>query len=152
MSFRIHTSSPELKSQIEKKLAELEDQLDGDCDYEISAEVLPAEQVLEGARSLAVETGADSIFVAAGTFAKKDVELPAPAHVEPTAAEPEVQPVAPPVQSGNQQSSRLSFDSEKVRQTLTEQSARARELSTKLASQTGSFMKSAGASSANGIK
>jgi hypothetical protein len=151
MSFRIHTSSPELKRDLEKKLAELEGQLDGDCDYEISAEVLPAEQGLERARSLAVETGVDSVFVAAGTFAKKDVELPAPTHVEPTVADPEVHPVAP-VQSGDQQPSRLSFDSEKVRQTLTEQSARARELSGKLAARTGSFVKSAGASSANGIK
>src|SRR3954467_14875089 len=105
MSFRIHTSSPELKRELEKKLAELEDQLDGDCDYEISAEVLPAEQVLERARSLAAETGADPVFVAAGTFAKKEVEPPAPAYVESAVNEPEVQPAPPAVQSGNQQSS-----------------------------------------------
>src|SRR6476469_10726250 len=85
MSFRIHTSSPEFQRELEKRLAGLEGHLDGDFDYEVSAEVLPAEQVLERAASLALETGADSIFVAARTFAKEEVELPAPVDVEPVA-------------------------------------------------------------------
>ena len=144
MSFSIHTSSPELKRELEKKLAGLEGQLDGDFEYEISAEVLPAEQALDRAASLATETGADSIFVAAGTFAKKEVKIPEPVHVEPLATEPEPQVVPAPIQTSDQLRSANSFDSEKARQTLTVKSARARELSTKLASQTGSFMKSAG--------
>jgi len=93
MSFRIHTSSPELKRELEKRLAALEGQLDGDFDYEISAEVLPAEQALDRAGSLAAETGADSVFVAAGTFEKKRVEPPAPVYVGPLANEPEPQEI-----------------------------------------------------------
>jgi len=144
MSFRIHTSSPELKRELEKELAGLEGQLDGDFDYEISAEVLPAEQALDRARVLAVEVGADSIFVAAGAFAKKEAEIPEPVHVEPLANEAKPQVVPAPIQISNQRRSEARFDWEKFRQTFTEKSGRVRELSAKLASQTGSFMKSAG--------
>jgi len=151
MSFRIHTSSPELKRELEKRLATLEGQLDGDFDYEISAEVLPAEQALDRAGSLAAETGADSIFVAAGTFEKKRVEPPAPVYVGPLANEPEPQVVPAPTQTRNQQPGSARFDSEKFRQTFTEKSGRVRELSAKLASQTGSFMKSAGSASKNAL-
>lgn len=150
MSFRIHTQSPELKRELERKLAGLEEQLDGDFDYEISAEVLPAEQALERAGSLAGETGADSIFVAAGTFAKMEVEVSTPLREEPVSAEPERRHEMAPVQVSNEQRT-PSFDSEKARQALAEKSAQARELSAKLASKTGSFMKTAGSMSADAL-
>jgi hypothetical protein len=149
MSFRIHTSSPELKRALEEKLAGLEGQLDGDFDYELSAEVLPAEQALDRAGVLAAEVGADSIFVAAGVFAKKEVEIPEPVHVEPLANEPKPQVVPAPIPSSDQQRGEARFDWENFRQTFTDKSGRVRELSARLASQTGSFMKSAGSASKN---
>jgi len=151
MSFRIHTSSPELKRELEKRLATLEGQLDGDFDYEISAEVLPAEQALDRAGSLAAETGADSVFVAAGTFAKKEVKTTEPAHAEPVAPEPQPQISSATMTSAVEERRSPSFDTEKFRQSFAERSAQVRELSAKLASQTGSFMKSAGSASKNAL-
>src|SRR3954469_24108246 len=110
MSFRIHTQSPELKHELERKLARFEGQLDGDFEYEISAEVLPAEQALERAGSLAAETGADSIFVAAATFAKKEIELPAPVLKEKAAIEPLPSPVSSPITHEMREQRQPSFD------------------------------------------
>jgi len=152
MSFRIHTQSPELKHELERKLARFEGQLDGDFEYEISAEVLPAEHALNRAGSLAAETGADSIFVAAGTFAKKEVEIPEPVLEERAAIEPLPEPASSPVTHELREQRQPLFDAQKIQHALAEKSARARELSGELAARTGSFMKSAGASSANGIK
>src|SRR5947209_9825259 len=120
MSFRIHTQSPELKRELESKLAGLEGQLDGDFDYQISAEVLPAEQAIERADALAKETGAESIFVAAGSFAKKEVEVPPPVHVEPVAAENRTQPLVSPISTFVEEQRPSSFDSEKLRQAVAE--------------------------------
>jgi hypothetical protein len=150
MSFRIHTSSPELQRDLEQKLAGLKGQLDGDFDYEITAEVLPPEQALERASSLAAETGSDSIFVAAGTFTKQEVAIPEPVHVGPVSVpEPQPEVDTAPMTSALQERRPPSFDAQKFRQSLSEKSAQARELSGKLASQTGSFMKAAGIASAD---
>jgi hypothetical protein len=69
MSFRIHSASPELKHQLESKLAELQAQLDEGFEYEISAEILPLEQALGRAEQLAQSIGAESVFVAEGVLA-----------------------------------------------------------------------------------
>src|SRR5438270_10419800 len=69
MSFRIHTQSPELKRELENKLAELDGQLDERFEYEISAEILPRELALARAQELAQSTGAELIFAAEGTLA-----------------------------------------------------------------------------------
>src|SRR3954462_1533287 len=69
MSFRIHSDSLELKHELERKLAELNGQIDEGIEYEISAEVLPREQALDRAQELAQSTGAESVFVSEGVFA-----------------------------------------------------------------------------------
>ena len=149
MPFRIHTQSPELKRELERKLAGLESQLDGDFEYEISAEVLPAEQALERASSVAAELGADAIFVAAGTFATQEVEIPQPVHEEPVAAEPESQPSL--IQTSSEERRATSFDTEKIRRAVAETSAQARDLSAKLGSRAGSLMKTCGSASAHAL-
>jgi len=74
MSFRIHSASPELKRELERKLAEVESQLEEGFEYEISAEILPREQALDRVDKLADEIGAQSVFVAEGVFAVEPVE------------------------------------------------------------------------------
>src|SRR5947209_4274901 len=69
MSFRIHTQSPELKRELENKLAELDGQLGEGFEYEITAEILPREQALARAQELAQSIGAESVFAAEGTLA-----------------------------------------------------------------------------------
>src|SRR4051812_9338057 len=69
MSFRIHSDSLELKHELERKLAELNGQIDEGFEYEISAEILPREQALDRAQELAQSTGAESVFVSEGVFA-----------------------------------------------------------------------------------
>src|SRR3954468_12300751 len=69
MSFRIHSDSLELKRELERKLAELNGQIDEGYEYEISAEMLPREQALDRAQELAQSTGAESVFVSEGVFA-----------------------------------------------------------------------------------
>src|SRR5438270_13866182 len=76
MSFRIHTQSPELKRELENKLAELDGQLDESFEYEISAEILPREQALARAQELAQSIGAESVFAAEGTLAPEPPQQP----------------------------------------------------------------------------
>ncbi len=69
MSFRIHSTSLELKRDLERKLAELDGQFDENFEYEISAETLPRGQALDRAQELAQNVGAESIFVSENVFA-----------------------------------------------------------------------------------
>ena len=84
MSFNIHTQSPDLKRELENKLAELEGQLDQGFEYEISAELLPREQALDRVENLANEIGAEAVFVAEGVFAVEAPQQPeAPQEEDP---------------------------------------------------------------------
>src|SRR3954467_11623469 len=74
MSFRIHSDSLELKRELERKLAELNGQIDEGFEYEISAEILPREQALDRAQELAQRTGAESVFVSEGVFGAEPQE------------------------------------------------------------------------------
>jgi len=149
MSFRIQTQSLELRRELEKKLGELEGQLEGDFDYEISAEVLPAGQALERAGSYAERTGADSIFVAAGIFSKKEVA--APPRREETIAKPQHEPGSAPITTEVIEQRHSVVDREKIQKAVAEKSARAREWSAGVASRTGAFLKVAGSYSAEAI-
>jgi len=69
MSFRIHSTSPELKRELETRLAELEGQLEDGFEYDITVESLPREQALVRAGQLAQAIGAESVFVTEGVLA-----------------------------------------------------------------------------------
>jgi hypothetical protein len=68
MSFRIDSSSPVIKRELESKLAEFQGQLDEGFEYEIAAQSLPREQALESAEGVAEQLGANSIFLSVGLF------------------------------------------------------------------------------------
>src|SRR6476469_1004114 len=86
MSCRIHSDSLPLKRELEKKLAELEGQIEEGFEYEISAEILPREQALDRAQELAQTIEAESVFVSENVFAieKPQEEDPDFAMVLPT--------------------------------------------------------------------
>jgi hypothetical protein len=168
MSFRIHSQLPELKRELENKLLELQGQLDGDFDYEISAEVLPREQAVEASQQLAAKSGADTIFLAAGAFvAEQSVTAPVDKTVDedpdfamglapvpdPTLAAENDRPTQTisPAESGCATPSKPRINTAEIQQALAEQSARAREFSDQVAGRTASFITLAGRSSSKAL-
>jgi hypothetical protein len=168
MSFRIQSQSPELKRELENKLLELQGQLDGDFDYEISAEVLPREQAVEASQQLAAKSGADTIFLAAGAFAaRQSITAPADKTVDedpdfamglapvpdPThAAENDraVQHISP-AEGGSGTPSKPRINTAEIQQALAEKAARAREFSAEVTARTASLITLAGRSSSKAL-
>jgi hypothetical protein len=163
MSFRIQTQSPELKRELENRLAELQGQLDGDFDYEISAEVLSRERALETSQKLAQHSGADTIFVAAGAFVAKqslgEISVNTAVEEDPDFAIG-LAPVrdeqhatedggATHLNDGDLQ--RQKSEKQKFQQAIEKKSAQAREFSAGVAAWTSSFIAVAARSSSEAL-
>jgi len=154
MSFRIYSSSPEIKRELESKLAELQGQLDEGFEYEIKTQSLPREQALESAEGVAEQLGANSIFLSVGLFSVGHTNLveeedPDFAMGLPTASDdkrdtatsPAPQnPEPPPAQEVH--SPRI--DAQKIKETAAAKASQAGAMFQKTAEHTGAALKAAG--------
>ena len=154
MSFRIHSQSPELKRELENKLADLAGQVEEGYEYEISAEMLPREQALERVEKLADELGAGAVFVAEGVFAPEPpneqeedpdfaMGLPPVSDQERTAEDGGA--TRPQQQTATQEIRTPWIDTQKLRESTTAATERAHDTLQRAGEKTGAAFKVAGA-------
>ena len=154
MSFRIHSQSPELKRELEDKLADLAGQFEEGYEYEISAAMLPREQALERVEDLAKEIGAEAVFIAEGVFAveapqEEDPDfamgLPPVSEPQPAAENvPTTEAPAVPEPAPVHETRAPRIDTQKLRDSVNAAASRARDTVQRAGEKTGDALKVAG--------
>ena len=149
MSFRIHSQSPELRRELEARLAELNGQIDEGFEYEVTAKLVPREQALARAGELARSADAESVFVADGTLAPEITPQPEASQED----DPDFAMGLPPVSDEQQavempptplQTGSPRIDAQRIKDAAAARASQARATFKQAGTHTGAALKTAG--------